>query len=370
MKKNNIKSGIGIATAVFCLTAFVSLSSASENFLKGNIHDVKASGLSPAKAFARTADMFRQTKKGGCFFTGYMFQSRFDIHQGDTHGQSGSFRVFKEGKKIKVKRPSFKHKGTSFQSEEGGGPAGVIFLQSSEGKRTEIIDLQLLDPDNTYDFADIPLYWLGKMNTTESVKFLDALFQQSDSGIQKEMIFLISAHEGTLPYTFLKNTASGDYPIKVRKNAVFWLGNYKDGRSLGLLKDIYTAESDAALRKHIVFALSLSRQEEAIKEIIRIARKDPNSSVRKQAVFWLGQKASRECIGALKEFVKNGKGMDIKKQAVFAISQLPSGKSVPLLIEIARTNKSPGVRKQAIFWLGQSNSDAALKFFEEILTKK
>jgi hypothetical protein len=43
---------------------------------------------------------------------------------------------------------------------------------------------------------------------------------------------------------------------------------------------------------------------------------------------------------------------------------------VPLLIDQARNNKNPAVRKQAMFWLGQSKDPRALKFFEEILTRR
>ena len=60
----------------------------------------------------------------------------------------------------------------------------------------------------------------------------------------------------------------------------------------------------------------------------------------------------------------------MKKNAVFALSQLPKDEGVPKLMEIARTNRNPEVRKQAMFWLGQSKDPRAVKFFEEILTRK
>ena len=39
-------------------------------------------------------------------------------------------------------------------------------------------------------------------------------------------------------------------------------------------------------------------------------------------------------------------------------------------MELARSHRNPEVRKQAMFWLGQSHDPRAVKFFEEILTKK
>jgi len=60
----------------------------------------------------------------------------------------------------------------------------------------------------------------------------------------------------------------------------------------------------------------------------------------------------------------------VKKKAVFALSQLPKDEGVPRLMEVARSNRNPEVRKQAMFWLGQTKDPRAVKFFEEILTRK
>ena len=125
------------------------------------------------------------------------------------------------------------------------------------------------------------------------------------------------------------------------------------------------------MKEQVVFALYLNDTEKAVKELIHIAKNDESRKVRKNAVFWLGQKASTECVKTLKEMVEaSDEDTSLKGSAVFAISQLPKDEAVPMLIDIAKTNKNPKVRKQAIFWLGQTGDKAALKFFEDILLKK
>jgi HEAT repeat protein len=115
----------------------------------------------------------------------------------------------------------------------------------------------------------------------------------------------------------------------------------------------------------------MSDKTEAVKELVRLAKKEKDPKIRKEAIFWLGQKASEESIKTLRDVVNDtDEDTKVKGSAVFAISQLPSEKSVPMLIDIARKNKNPKVQKQAIFWLGQKDDEAALKFFEEILLKK
>jgi len=370
MKKMSKRLGMATMAAIFLIAGLALSGYASEDFLKGKVNYIDRPGMSLIKGFTQAAEMFNTTGKGDSFFTGYIFQSRHTIHWGNIKGEPASFNVLVKDDKIKMKKPSLTHEGTSFNTEEGGEPAGLIFLRRGKGKNAEIVDVHILDLDNTYDFSDVPLYWLGKIDTDDSVKFLEDIFDNSGYTVQKELIFLASTHDSQRSFDFMKRIAAGDHPVKLKKDAIFWLGNYKNSQSLALLKDIYSREDSTVLRKQIVFALYLSDQEEAVKEIIHIAKKDKSTVVRKQAIFWLGQKAGKESIKALKSVVEDDKDMDVKKQAVFAISQLPKNKSVPMLIDIARTNKSPKVRKQAIFWLGQTESKEALKFFEEILTKK
>jgi len=368
MKNLNKKKGIGILASVFLLVSLTSAGYASEDYLKGKVFSIQAAEISLTKAFQKASEMFNKEGKGDLFFTGYIFQSRHSIQWGDMKGKSGSFKVMVKGDDIKIKRPALLHQRTSFNTEEGGELVGVVFLR--KGKKGDILDTHILDLDNTYEFSEAPLYWLGTIDTDTSAKYLEKVFDHSGQKIQKELIFLMNTHDSQRPYEFMKRIALGKHPTKLRKEAIFWLGNYKNSRSLALLKDIYSREEDPLLRKQVIFALYLSDQGEAVREIIRIARKDKSTVVRKQAIFWLGQKAGEKSIKALKGFVEEDQDLDVKKQAVFAISQLPDNKAVPMLIDIAKTNKNPTVRKQAVFWLGQTGSEDALKFFEAILTKK
>lgn len=92
--------------------------------------------------------------------------------------------------------------------------------------------------------------------------------------------------------------------------------------------------------------------------------------VRKSAVFWVGQAASERATEGLREVVGDAAAdVEVRESAIFALSQRPADEAVPALIEIARTAPEPELRKSAIFWLGQSNDPRALDFFEEILLR-
>ncbi len=92
--------------------------------------------------------------------------------------------------------------------------------------------------------------------------------------------------------------------------------------------------------------------------------------VRRSAVFWLGQAVGDAATKGLTDLVDDGNAdRDVRESAVFALSQRPHEEGVPALIRIVRENKDPELRRKAIFWLGQSDDPRALSLFEELLTR-
>jgi hypothetical protein len=92
--------------------------------------------------------------------------------------------------------------------------------------------------------------------------------------------------------------------------------------------------------------------------------------VRRSAVFWLGQAAGEAATRGLTELVDDKSAdREVRETAVFALSQRPHDEGVPALIKIAKQNPDPELRRKAIFWLGQSEDPRALSLFEELLTR-
>jgi len=92
--------------------------------------------------------------------------------------------------------------------------------------------------------------------------------------------------------------------------------------------------------------------------------------VRRSAVFWLGQAAGDAATKGLTDLVDDRNAdRDVRESAVFALSQRPKEEGVPALIRIVKQNPDPELRRKAIFWLGQSDDPRALSLFEELLTR-
>lgn len=364
-------TGIGLAAFLLILGASLSMAGDTDLVMKGKVHYLDKDNITLLKKMDLAAQDFNKTGKGDSYLTGHAFLSRHEIRQGHQGDESSPYVISVDENKIRRRRAFESKSSETSSTDEGNEIVGLILLHKVAGRDTEIADAELIDLDHTYEFNDIPIYWLGESDNDESFRYMKDAFESGEEKLRRNLLFIVSSHVHPGVYDFLRDVALGDFETKVRENAIFWLGASKDERCFKDLKDIFSKLSEPKLKKQIVFAFQMSDHPEAVKELIRIAKNEANTGIRKDAIFWLGQKASAESVKALKDVVDDSEeDTKVKESAVFAISQLPTERSVPMLIDIARTNKNPKVKKQAIFWLGQKSDDAALEFFEEILLKK
>ena len=165
-------------------------------------------------------------------------------------------------------------------------------------------------------------------------------------------------------------TFSANCPLDAGGKAVHWFNNVAVNDSVNFLKTFVGPTATKRMMDAAVTAIALTEGQQPLNELIAIARDGATANVKGQGLFWLAQRAGQTAVGTITAAIDNDPDTEVKKKAVFALSQLPKDQGVPLLIDQARNNKNPAVRKQAMFWLGQSKDPRALKFFEEILTRR
>ena len=165
-------------------------------------------------------------------------------------------------------------------------------------------------------------------------------------------------------------TFSANCPLDAGGKAVHWFNNVPVNDSVSFLKTFITPNATRRLMDSATTAIALTDGQQPLNELITLARDGATTNVKGSALFWLAQRAGQQAVGTINGAIENDPDTEVKKKAVFALSQLPKDQGVPLLIDQARNNKNAVVRKQAMFWLGQSKDPRALKFFEEILTKR
>lgn len=119
--------------------------------------------------------------------------------------------------------------------------------------------------------------------------------------------------------------------------------------------------------ERVVAGIAMHDHPRVVPELIRLARNHASTKVRKDAIFWLGQRAGEKAAGELRRAVDEDPEDEVRERAVFAISQLPRERAVPLLIDLVKTHRRPVVRERAMFWLAQTGDPRALDLIEEIL---
>jgi HEAT repeat protein len=216
------------------------------------------------------------------------------------------------------------------------------------------------------DAGGLPFTWLTDVKADESVAWLSSLVRADNKRRTDEALAAIAVHQTAKATAALDGFASSANPLWLREKSGFWLGAERGHDGLMVLQKLMR-DPDPEFRKKLTFDLSVNHDPAAVDDLIRMAKSDTDIRVREQAIFWVGQKASAKAVAMLKDTVENDPEVAVKKKAVFALSQLPKDEAVPELLHVAQTNADPSIRKDAIFWLGQTHDPRALAYFEQIL---
>jgi len=250
------------------------------------------------------------------------------------------------------------------------------FLVLARFEAGSVSRIRTFTPDCDIDAASMPIVWLTDVKPDESVAWLASLVTGApDAGdrhdrVGKTAMSAIALHNVPAADRALEGFVAPSSPEWLRGDTAFWLGNSRGENGARLLARMIKEDPSDTVRDKVTFGLSQSKVPAALTTLIATARDDRSTKVRGQALFWLAQKAGKEAVTVITGAIDNDPDTDVKKKAVFALSQLPKDEGVPKLMEVARNNRNPEVRKQAMFWLGQTRDPRAVKFFEEILTKK
>jgi HEAT repeats len=252
------------------------------------------------------------------------------------------------------------------------GPTHLVVLYRVENH--QIGKIRTFTPECDLDAGGLPLVWLTGVTAPDSIRFLLSIAKSASGGsrddrrIEGATVAAIALHADPSAGAALEELASPDQPEKLRRQAIFWLGNSRGRHGFEVVRRIVREDPSEKIREHAVFALTQSKEQEALSTVVSVAHNDSSPRVRGQALFWLAQRAGQKMAeSSIRDAIANDPETEVKKKAVFALTQMPNSEGVPLLIQVARTNRNPEVRKQAVFWLGQSKDERALAFIEDVL---
>jgi HEAT repeat protein len=278
---------------------------------------------------------------------------------------------------------------------------GLFLLRDADSN--VIAKAEVRNLDRKRDYEGIPVYWLGRATSQESLEFLRVLtLSDLDIKVAEHSVMAISLHDDPRAASVLEDMIRTSTRQKVREKAVFWLGQTpghhplleelarneqedldvrkqavfvigisQDPAAMSTLEGLYASVNSREVKRQVIFAAFVNHDSaESLDFLIKRAESDPDRELKKQALFWLGQKAGQRSLEVLGKTVDSDDAdTDIQVQAVFAISRRPKEEAIPTLIRLAKTHAKPEIRKQALFWLGQSGDERALELFKEILNR-
>jgi hypothetical protein len=113
--------------------------------------------------------------------------------------------------------------------------------------------------------------------------------RSNDVKVRDQILFAYSRIQDPSGARELLRVARGDGDMELRKKAVFWLGQRAGEEITRDLGELANSESeDEKIREQAIFALS-QRRGEGVPALLQIARTNPDPRLRKRAIFWLGQ---------------------------------------------------------------------------------
>jgi HEAT repeat protein len=245
--------------------------------------------------------------------------------------------------------------------------AALMLAAQHGNEQTTALLIQLARNEADAKLRRQAVFWLGQTRDDRALDVLQEIAAKNDEEAAAQAAFAIAQNRSERATAMLTKLAQSAASRKVREQAIFGLGQRRGDGAYDELMKLYKSEQDAAVRGRILFAIGQSRSDKARAGLLEIARTEKNAEVRKQAIFALGQMRGEDVTATLAQLYDKETDEETKVQILFALSQSRGKEALAKLMQVAKGDASVKLRKQAIFWLGQSRDPEAAKFLEEIL---
>lgn len=238
-----------------------------------------------------------------------------------------------------------------------------VYAQQQDGKT---VDLRILSAQCPVT-SQSAIAELGAVDQQSSVDWLQQRLDQNRA-LHQQVVAAIAMHAGDVARDLLIATAKTAEKMKLRKSAIFWMGQVRAADTGDVLKQIMFEDAQGDVRKHAAFSLSQTDLPDRADALIRLGNTDQNRDVRAQAWFWLTQTEAQQSEAAIMAALATEQSHHVREQAIFALSQLPETRAIDALMQVIQDQAMDNnVRKKAVFWLAQHDSEQAIQNLDSLL---
>ncbi|MBS1809938.1 MAG: HEAT repeat domain-containing protein [Acidobacteria bacterium] len=241
-------------------------------------------------------------------------------------------------------------------------PPVEVNIASAGGFTFVTVPGQSSKMDEKDEIKAIALQSLMQSNPERAIPYIADILKndsKASTGLKESAIRLLSQYRGSNSTPLLLDLVRNQSDPKLRRTAIYSLGNVDDEKVFDLLLDLATKAEDPDVAKAALSALSRHRSQRAKDMVGNLALSAKSPLIRRDALYLLGDRNDDTSIDRIIQVYDSESDPDIKKYAIYALSRSSNAKARQKLLEIARNNSNEDLRVQAIQWL-DNRGDASL----------
>lgn len=189
-----------------------------------------------------------------------------------------------------------------------------VFLLYGEPEQ-EPLRVEIYNLERTRNYEGWPVYWLGEVESPESLKLLSSLVRLTkDEMVGGKIVEAIAVHESPQVAELLAELARSSQLVAVRSGAVFCLGRF--GENLSLVEEVAgNASENVSVRQQAILAIGKSRSAGALEALRRLMGVVREHSLREAIVKAVAKSRQPGANELLESFVENSDDAVLKRRA-------------------------------------------------------
>lgn len=143
------------------------------------------------------------------------------------------------------------------------------------------------DADAPTEVRKQAIHWIGREDDRDVFPFLTELYARvANPELQRQVLFAASELDSADVTEWYFSIAEDESEtLELRRQALFWA---RERLSVDQLTSLYERFGDDRLRRHVIWLIAERGGAEALDKLFDVARNDPDPRMRRQAVFWIG----------------------------------------------------------------------------------
>jgi HEAT repeat protein len=319
---------------------------------------INVEGGSLAEKIERAVRQFKDSRQGETFWIAYHFQARQGVQIGPFSGM-----VYSDSDGIRL----------SYRDRPEG--AAVFFLTDASGSRPAFTRVKTLDLNEPYLFENRPVYWLGDIDTAQSLQQLETIMRadRENKDLVRGALRAISAHNSPRVVPLLKEIALKETIFDIQRYAISSLGRVPTKESLDALDEIFNTATNLSLKQEAIRAYTASgdriSERRVLDRLTALATKaDEDPAIRKEALRRIASFRGDAVTDRLFEIFDRTTDRDLKLEIIRQVSARDSrdDRVLKRLTALAKSDADPGMQREAIRRLSAVKGEESVSLLIEI----